>query len=208
MTFYCGKVWTQFEQGGICLAGSAPKRSNLNYKPPLALTQCLAKSYKANEGTVLPGRIVSDHCLIVGNVARELMQRLPAWLRDALFPAGSELVAAAHDIGKVCPTFQKKIHAALSEKNAAVLLLLKAFNPDTEKQWGGHAGVSQAAAEALNGGRYIPQILGQHHGYSPNLSMYQAHSEVFGGTSWQDKRNELLSLLKKDSGDRVSRYSG
>ncbi len=164
---------------------------------PLALTQCLAKSYKVTEGSVLPGRVVSDHCLIVGNVALELIQRLPACLREALFPAGSELVAAAHDIGKISPTFQNKIYSALSQRDETLLTGLNDFNPSLEKQWGGHAGVSQAAAEALNGGRYIPQILGQHHGYSPNLSLYQAHSEVFGGTSWQEKRNELLSLLKK-----------
>jgi CRISPR/Cas system-associated endonuclease Cas3-HD len=33
---------------------------------------------------------------------------MPDWLRDEIFPHASELIAAAHDVGKACPTFQKK----------------------------------------------------------------------------------------------------
>jgi CRISPR-associated endonuclease/helicase Cas3 len=126
-----------------------------------------------------------------------MLLRMPEWLRDALFPEGSELIAAAHDVGKVSPTFQKKIYSALSQKDEAVLSALKTANPDTEKQWGGHAGVSQATVEAQNVGPYIPQILGQHHGFSPNLAMHQATSEVFGGQVWQVQRTELLVHLKQ-----------
>jgi len=148
----------------------------------------------------MPGRLVLSHCQIVGEVARALMMRMPQWLREALFPDGAELIAAAHDVGKVSPTFQKKIYSALSQKDEAVLLALKASNPDTERQWGGHAGVSQATAEAQNIGRYIPQIIGQHHGFSPNMAMYQASSEVFGGHAWQTQRTELLTQLKQSLG--------
>lgn len=162
-----------------------------------ALNQCLAKSYKTSVNVILPGLTVTEHCQIVGEVARALLLRLPDWLRSALFPEGSELIAAAHDVGKISPTFQKKIHAALSEKDACVLSVLKAFNPETEKLWGGHAGVSQAALETHHGGTYIPQIVGQHHGFSPNLSAYQANSGVFGGSDWQARRTELLTYLKQ-----------
>lgn len=167
---------------------------------PLSLSQCLAKSCKTAQNTVLPGRLVFSHCQIVGEVARALMLRMPLWLRDALFPDGSELIAAGHDVGKVSPTFQKKIYSALSQKDESVLSALKASNPDTEKLWGGHAGVSQATAEAQNVGRYIPQILGQHHGFSPDLAMRQANSEVFGGQAWQAQRAELLAQLKEALG--------
>jgi CRISPR-associated endonuclease/helicase Cas3 len=156
----------------------------------------LAKSRKTAQGVVLPGRVVAEHCQIVGEVARALLLRMPDWLRNALFPEGSELIAAAHDVGKISPTFQKKIYAALSEKNDTVMSTLKEFNPETEKQWGGHAGISQAAVEAYNIGRYIPQILGQHHGYSPNLSLRQSNSEVFGGPGWQKQRSDLIAQLK------------
>ncbi|MEP6878741.1 MAG: CRISPR-associated helicase Cas3' [Nitrosospira sp.] len=165
--------------------------------PPLPLDQCLAKSRKTDEGTTLPGRLVLSHCQIVGEVARAMMGRMPDWLRAELFPDGAELIAAAHDIGKVSPTFQKKIYSALSRQDEAVLSSLKAHDAKAEKCWGGHGGVSQAAAEARNAGKYIPEILGQHHGFSPNLAAYQAVSEVFGGEPWQVQRIELLAQLKQ-----------
>ena len=164
---------------------------------PLSLNRCLAKSCKTDQNTVLPGRLVFSHCQIVGEVARALMLRMPCWLRDALFPDGAELIAAAHDVGKVSPTFQKKIYTALSQKNETALSALNTFNADTEKLWGGHAGVSQVTVEAQNIGRYISQILGQHHGFSPNLALYQASSDVFGGQAWQAQRTELLTQLKQ-----------
>jgi len=172
------------------------KTDKESYSESLSLNQCLAKSSKTAQGVVSPGRLVLSHCQIVGEVARALMMRMPDWLRETLFPDGSVLIAAAHDIGKVSPTFQKKIYSALSHKNEAVLSALKAFNVDIEKQWGGHAGVSQVSAEAQNVGRYISQILGQHHGFSPNLAIYEASSEVFGGSPWQAQRTELLTQLK------------
>jgi CRISPR-associated endonuclease/helicase Cas3 len=108
----------------------------------------------------MAGRLVLSHCRIVGEVARSMMRRMPAWLRIALFPASAELMAAAYDIGKVSPTFQKKIYCALSQEDEAVLSTLKGVNAGAEKCWGGRGGVSQAAAEAQHAGKYIPEILG------------------------------------------------
>lgn len=163
----------------------------------LPLNQCLAKSRKTTGNSVLPGRLVLSHCQIVGFVARAMIKRMPNWLREAMFPEGAELIAAAHDIGKVSPTFQNKIYSALTQKNESVLSLLKTFNPEIEKQWGGHAGVSQATVEAYGVGRYVPEILGQHHGFSPNVAMYQATCESFGGQVWQEQRTALLAQLKQ-----------
>ncbi|WP_219817908.1 CRISPR-associated helicase Cas3' [Nitrosomonas ureae] len=162
----------------------------------------MAKSRKTRSNLILPGRLVFSHCQIVGEVARALIRRMPEWLRAELFPAGAELIAAAHDIGKVSPAFQKKIYAALSQNDEAIRLRLSAFkfNADAEKCWGGHGGVSQATADAQNIGKYIPEILGQHHGFSPNLSTHQATSEVFGGQAWQAQRIELLAQLKQALG--------
>ncbi|NOT18392.1 MAG: CRISPR-associated helicase Cas3' [Sulfuriferula sp.] len=162
----------------------------------LALAQCLAKSRKTADGQVLAGRLVLSHCQVVGEVARAMIARMPDWLRLSLFPDGAELIAAAHDIGKVSPTFQHKIYRAFTTADTAVLLLLKASDPDTEKSWGGHGGVSQATTDALGVGKYIPEILGQHHGFSPNLSLYQASSGVFGGDVWNQQRFDLLEQLK------------
>jgi CRISPR-associated endonuclease/helicase Cas3 len=167
---------------------------------PISLDFCLAKSQMTETGFVLPGRLVLSHCLVVGEVARALIKRMPVWLRESMFPEGSELIAAAHDIGKVSPTFQKKIYLALTQQDESILSTLIAFQPDMERLWGGHAGVSQATAQLDNVGKYIPEILGQHHGFSPKLAMYQASSEVFGGRPWNDQRLKLLNQLKHELG--------
>jgi len=182
------------------MLGPFNKKSALDLEDSLLPLQlCLAKTFKTGS-SVLPGRLVLSHCQIVGEVARAMMGRMPVWLRKELFPEGAELIAAAHDIGKVSPTFQKKIYKALTPQNTevlAVLQALKAYNPDTEKNWGGHGGVSQATADVEKVGKYVAEILGQHHGFSPNLAIYQALSEVFGGQCWQEQRIELLTQLKQ-----------
>lgn len=58
----------------------------------LPQAQCLAKTQKTGNSAVIPGRTVLSHCLIVGKVAQALIGRMPEWLRDALFPKGSELI--------------------------------------------------------------------------------------------------------------------
>lgn len=172
------------------------KINSSNLLSVMSLNECLAKSRKL-ELHNLPGRLVLSHCHIVGEVARAMILRMPKWIREDLFPEGSELIAAAHDIGKVSPTFQNKIYSNLTQRNENILSSLKKFNPEIEKNWKGHGGVSQASASAENVGKFIPEILGQHHGYSPDLSYYQATSEIFGGQLWHDLRLDLLSQLKE-----------
>ena len=176
---------------------SKPRGSADSAPPTFPLNQCLAKSLKLKTNIILPGRLVLSHCHIVGEVARAMILRMPKWLSEDLFPKGSELIAAAHDIGKASPTFQNKIYSSLSQRNESVLSLLKEFNPEIEKNWKGHGGVSQASASAENVGKFIPEILGQHHGFSPDLSYYQATSGVFGGQLWHDQRLALLNQLKE-----------
>jgi CRISPR-associated endonuclease/helicase Cas3 len=177
------------------------KTMELPEQPPIPLPQCLAKSRRMPDNSVEAGRVVFSHCQIVGEVARAIMQGMPDWLRLALFPAGSELIAAAHDIGKVSPTFQMKIYRALTQTDAEIFTLLNTETAKcSEKIWGGHAGVSQATVAEANAGKYTAEILGQHHGFSPNLARYQASSEVFGGSSWNTQRLELLAQLKQALG--------
>jgi len=170
------------------------KRKNIITQETVALPleQCLAKTF----GDKQQGRKVIDHCQIVGEVAKELIERMPQWLRDDLFPKGSELIASAHDLGKVSPTFQEKIYRGIQDYQNNSKPELKIANPNIEKLWGGHAGVSQATAEHLKLGKYIPKILGQHHGYSPTLSNL-ATDAVFGGKNWQQQRETLVNELKK-----------
>ena len=84
------------------------------------LSSCLAKTWKQYDGTVLPGRDVFTHCLIVAKVAQGLIERMPNGFRDKYFPAGSALVAGGHDIGKVSPTFQNKLYKNLTQTPAEI----------------------------------------------------------------------------------------
>lgn len=155
---------------------------------------CPAKTYTAPDSLIYVGRSTLNHCQIVGTVARELINRFPHELRDSLFPSGSELAAAAHDIGKVSPCFYEKIRRACAKNNSLKVLLN--INPKLETSWGGHAGVSQVAARALNVPKFIPEILGQHHGFSPAVVGKRACDENFGGPGWQKERHALVEHLK------------
>ena len=154
-----------------------------------------AKTYQADDGKILPGRTVFEHCSIVGAVAGKLIQRLCTSMTYSLFPTGADLVASFHDIGKICPTFQKKILQNVTGCRVKLYPVLKNANPALEHLWGGHPGVSQLALEAAGAGKYIPEICGQHHGYTPNVGTYSALAELFGGETWQNEREQLMQTL-------------
>ncbi|MBN2864954.1 MAG: CRISPR-associated helicase Cas3' [Thiotrichales bacterium] len=160
------------------------------------LQVCLAKTWKQSDGSVWAGRDVFTHCLVVGQVAQALIAQMPTWLRDAFYPEGSSLVAACHDDGKVSPTFQYKIYKNLSQIPRDIWEIIQGHTLDENKLWGGHAGVSQATLAHINAGKYIAEIAGQHHGWSPNLGARQAASEVFGGDAWLTQRMALIQQLK------------
>ncbi|MDP2610543.1 MULTISPECIES: CRISPR-associated helicase Cas3' [unclassified Oceanobacter] len=157
--------------------------------------QCPAKTWTRPDGAVVKGRSVLNHCQIVGETARCLIERFPEPMRSHLFPADSEMAAASHDIGKVSPSFVAKILRAcdIDFKNLPELAQAK---PDIESQWGGHAGVSQATANALGTPKYVAEILGQHHGFNPNVDDKRGNAEVFGGDVWLDERKKLVAALK------------
>lgn len=157
---------------------------------------CPAKTFERPDGITVQGRSVVEHCQIVGEVARELVARYPVDLRDALFPIGGEFAAAAHDIGKVSPYFFEKIRQGCTPEYRS-MLSLPGINPEMEREWGGHAGVSQVTAKALQAPKFVPEILGQHHGFSPNIATYKKDAECFGGSGWHQERIALTIELKK-----------
>jgi len=155
---------------------------------------CPAKTFVQADGVVTLGRTVVEHCQIVGEVARGLIRRYPSALGATLFPDGTAMAAASHDIGKVSPCFYEKLRRACS--GASDLAALVGVNPDLEGRWGGHAGVSQVAARGMGAPQYVAEILGQHHGFSPSVAGHRADDEVFGGSSWQQERAALVAELK------------
>lgn len=162
--------------------------------PAVPFEACPAKTFESSSGVSL-GRSVLNHCQIVGEVAREIIRRQPAALSSALYPQGAHFAAATHDIGKVSPTFVEKLRRACTP-GLCDLSELAGINPQLESAWGGHAGVSQLTAQMLGAPEFVPEILGQHHGFSPALAGLRAQDEQFGGKAWQAERERLVEALE------------
>ncbi len=157
-------------------------------------TICPAKTYEDEHGQARLGRSVFEHCLIVGELARALLRRLPAHTREELFPPGSALIAAVHDVGKVSPTFFLKLQKAVLGVGSCLKGFEQYLGLD-EHQWGGHAGASALALIAASGRPEIGLIAGQHHGYTPDTGFLDANAPVLGGEVWQQQRVYLIEAL-------------
>jgi CRISPR-associated endonuclease/helicase Cas3 len=175
--------------------GFIPKKITRIDNEAIPFNACPAKTYVGKDGITVPGRSVAEHCAIVGEVAKALIQRHPDSVKKLLFPEGSALIASAHDIGKVSPTFYEKLLSHCDQTGSGNIRL-QGVDPSIESQWGGHAGVSELTARDLQVDRSIPGILGQHHGFTPSLGGLSATDGVFGGPSWNDERKALVSELK------------
>ncbi len=57
--------------------------------------------------------------------------------------------------------------------------------------------LAEVTAKALQAPEYIPEILGQHHGFSPNVVGKSAQGENFGGDTWQAERQKLVEALPR-----------
>lgn len=165
--------------------------------PALDYRDCPAKTYEDNQGQRRLGRNVFEHCQIVGEVARALINKFPPALQPALFPKGSALLAAVHDIGKVSPTFFLKLQTAVSGNDSPWLQTLAQFKGISESEWGGHAGVSALALENICLDPFVAKVAGQHHGATPSTGMLLANSPVLGGAKWQEQRYQLVLALQK-----------
>lgn len=173
--------------------------------PVVPFSMCPAKTFTplrpgGTKDEVLPGRFVFEHCAIVGSVAQELISRLPTPLQS-MFPPGSAFAAGCHDIGKVSPYFYEKIRRAITQTGSE-LPRLPVLDPSMEKQWGGHAGVSQASAASMGAPDIVAKILGSHHGFHPALGGRSGLHECFGGRGWQEERHRLVQALAQELGQQ------
>ena len=169
---------------------------------PLSLEQCLAKTQRTSEGTTVPGQNVLSHCSVVGHVAEELASAFPGIIQKEWLSDGVGFLAAGHDIGKISPTFQNKIHSALTSPDKTVLQTLSGFDASLESNWG-HSGVSELSAKAWKLGEYIPEIWGCHHGFRPAVASLSATDEIVGGQAWQERREELKNKLLAEFGSTL-----
>jgi len=56
-------------------------------------------------------------------------------------------------------------------------------------------------AKYLEAPEYVPEILGQHHGFSPYVSGMRAGDDNFGGAGWQSERERLIKALQEALGE-------
>ncbi|WP_026043526.1 CRISPR-associated helicase Cas3' [Treponema primitia] len=173
------------------------KNISSNANKILPLSSCLAKTLTLPDNKTIPGIDVFGHCIIVGEVTKLLVKYSIPQIRGKLFPPGVELVAAVHDLGKICPTFAEKLYRHTDNYQPNSLTGLENANPDLEKQWGYHSGLSQSSLSAFPKlPKYIPEIAGRHHGYSPDSTL-PADSDYFGGKPWQKLRVKFVEKLKR-----------
>lgn len=165
--------------------------------------QCPAKTYQDQQGVPKFGRSVFNHCQIVGETARALLDRMPEEIRHSLFPPGSALQAALHDIGKVSPAFFLKLQCAVEGEQSSWQQRMSQFRAIQERDWGGHAGVSELALAAITNNQFVPRVAGQHHGFNPPEVMLSACAEQLGGKSWQAERCRLVDELKRVMGEDI-----
>lgn len=166
-------------------------------KPTIPLENCLAKTHRNRDGTLGKGRTVEEHCRITGAVAEELLRRLLSfWQKGGrVFPEHSHLPPLLHDIGKVCPTFQKKIYTNLPDIENFPQLNGKDIDVKLEREWGYHAGISYAEVDAHAQSERLALCVGLHHAtyFTPQ---HKNTCEQFGGEAWAQMRHELLEKLR------------
>ena len=163
------------------------------------INACYAKTEVDGDSRVILGMSVFQHCRAAGITAEMLVDQLPPWMKSGLVKTGYDLIAALHDIGKISPSFQKRIgnHLdAVSRKKFFCGLGIEEEYPDDNKIH--HSTISYAALKP-DFGKYIAYIGGAHHGGL--LAKKSANDEVCGGSTWQEARMRLLHELKEVFGD-------
>lgn len=169
-----------------------------NKTPDYKITlQPISKTVQKNDASIVKGLDVETHCKIVGLVARQLISFYPAWLQKKLFPSGSDLIAACHDVGKISPDFQLMIHEFLTSWKKSDYPELSNANSDHAKRKGNsfHAKVSGISLSNIldKKSSYISDIVAKHHGFNPNS--FPRTENSYGGESWTQLRHELVTNL-------------
>lgn len=151
---------------------------------------------KTDIATGFPCLSVTDHCIIVGTVAETLLDRLPQSVRG-LLPAGSVVLVAAHDIGKLTPGFQLKAPRWpwYAELKQTLILDNLATNHAIVSQW--HLQCHEAFAQSRSGQFWLISTGGHHGSYPCGSRPLKAESKPYEGgiQRFIALRNELLEIL-------------
>lgn len=173
---------------------SSPRRDYLTTEPLLfTVYNCLAKT--EHDG---PGMNVLLHGILTGWVARELIKGFPKEMQDQLFPEGTDLIAACHDVGKISPCFQKQLYIQVQgydELKQALSLWDESHAARDSIAF--HGSVSQVCLTSLWGSE-IGKVVGLHHGFTPIIINHNNDIDVdlYGGPKWACLRREFIRYVK------------
>ncbi|MCK5806237.1 MAG: hypothetical protein KAI66_25625, partial [Lentisphaeria bacterium] len=161
--------------------------------PAVPYGQCIAKT--CEDGA--PGLTVSEHCRIVGEVARRLTSLLPPDVASSL--GNTVLTAALHDVGKVSPGFQLKY---FPEHAAHICRELADVPNHFEKD---HARTGGSAVwQAIGSPWHCPVtawVAATHHGSVSRSPSPTDTAFEYGGEHWSLQRTELIEALKSEFGE-------
>lgn len=176
------------------IGGRSSPRRDYSTKPFLfTVYNCLAKT--EHDG---PGMNVLLHGILTGWVARELIKGFPKETQDQLFPEGTDLIAACHDVGKISPCFQKQLYIQVQgydELKQALSLWDETHAARDSIAF--HGSVSQVCLTSLWGSE-IGKVVGLHHGFTPNVSTFTDDTcvDLYGGPPWACLRREFIRYVK------------
>lgn len=174
---------------------SSVSKSSLKALP---LERCLAKSVENDMGQTSLGVSVKDHCRITGFVAEELLKVL-APSQKLFLPNSAVFCAAVHDIGKVCPDFQRMIYKSVEIEAIPKELQNADENRAKRKEASFHGKVSQVTIEKfVKESGTLCLLEGMHHGFKPNPSPIDESAVIYGGDLWTEKRRALFDYLKSE----------
>lgn len=171
-----------------------PKKTKAVKIPVIPWEHCIAKS--TIDGT--PSISVAEHCRIVGEVSKALIEQLSSSTL-ALLGDNPPLVVALHDLGKVSPGFQKKLNPEHVLRLAPNLAKLPNTGFETL-----HARVSEIAL-----GTYLKTcsvedraavVVGAHHGVRSEIAQYTEGTEDLGGEGWAQERREFIEHFIQEFG--------
>lgn len=155
--------------------------------PVIPWQSCIAKTDDSNT----PIRTIKEHSLQTAEVARALKQILPSslqkWVTDEVIT-----LTGLHDLGKISPGFQKKIH----KENT------NSFETD-------HAMIGAAALDGFLKSRFKSSnwanIIALHHGSIRKRHPLIDKGSAFGGENWTLERNKFLRVISEKYGSIENR---
>lgn len=174
------------------------KKSRVSPRTPaIPWGKCIAKSIEVD----VAGLTVYEHCRNVGEVARTLIERLPAPVVP-LLGESPVATAACHDVGKISPGYQRKYFNEYLRELGSELADSK--KSDFEEK---HAKVSEVAVNAYLGAKHdsspLAVVVGSHHGVRIEDRKLTDEVPQVGGTSWASERQALLQRLVDEYGPLV-----